>query len=195
MPVKNPAPGILIHEDWYSDADKLLDETVKAADLEYSVTAWKRSITGTPGSHQQTDYRSSVESNISAVWGYNDKDLIPLAEELKKFCKELNEKVNDFRSVYDLHLRKDEGFTVIRYQNKAEYQFHHDHAEQNERALSMVFFLNDNFDGGELEFPYFDTKITPTAGTLVLFPSNFPYSHIAHPVEGGTKYSLVTWYS
>jgi len=58
-----------------------------------------------------------------------------------------------------------------------------------------VFFLNGDFTGGELEFPYFDVKITPSAGTLVLFPSNFPYGHIAHPVEDGTKYSLVTWYS
>jgi hypothetical protein len=195
MAVKNPAPGVLIHEGWYADAGKLLGETLKAAQLEYSITSWKRSSTGVEGKQQQTDYRSSVESNIGAVFGYNDKDFLPLETELKAFCRELNEKVNDFRSVYDLHLRRDEGFTVIRYQNKAEYHFHHDHAEQNQRALSMVCFLNDDFVGGELEFPYFDLKITPVAGTIVLFPSNFPYGHIAHPVEEGTKYSLVTWYS
>jgi predicted 2-oxoglutarate/Fe(II)-dependent dioxygenase YbiX len=28
---------------------------------------------------------------------------------------------------------------------------------------------------------------------LILFPSNYAYSHIAHPVTSGTKYAMVTW--
>ena len=28
---------------------------------------------------------------------------------------------------------------------------------------------------------------------LILFPSSYPYMHIAHPVTKGTKYNLVTW--
>jgi hypothetical protein len=28
---------------------------------------------------------------------------------------------------------------------------------------------------------------------LILFPSNYAYSHIAHPITNGTKYAMVTW--
>ena len=60
--------------------------------------------------------------------------------------------------------------------------------------LSLVMFLNDDYEGGELEFPYFDYKIVPQKGKVVLFPSSFAYSHIAHPVEEGTKYTAINWY-
>jgi predicted 2-oxoglutarate/Fe(II)-dependent dioxygenase YbiX len=60
--------------------------------------------------------------------------------------------------------------------------------------LSLVACFSDGFEGGELEFPFFDLKIKLEKNSLVLFPSNFPYTHIAHPVTSGTKYSLVTWF-
>jgi hypothetical protein len=45
-----------------------------------------------------------------------------------------------------------------------------------------------------LEFNNFDLTIKLEKNSIVLFPSNFPYSHIAHPVKSGVKYSLVTWF-
>ena len=30
-------------------------------------------------------------------------------------------------------------------------------------------------------------------GMVILFPSNYAYRHIAHPVTSGTKYAIVTW--
>jgi predicted 2-oxoglutarate/Fe(II)-dependent dioxygenase YbiX len=56
-----------------------------------------------------------------------------------------------------------------------------------------VAFLEEPEAGGELEFPFFGVTIKPKAGSVVLFPSNFPYVHIANPVTAGTKCSLVTW--
>jgi hypothetical protein len=61
----------------------------------------------------------------------------------------------------------------------------------------MVAFLNDGYSGGNLVFPRFDTKIIPKAGSVVFFPANYPYIHIAEPVgqkDETIKYSLVTWF-
>ena len=49
-------------------------------------------------------------------------------------------------------------------------------------------------EGGNLEFPNFSTEVEIKDGMVILFPSNFPYIHIAHPVKKGIKYSLVTWF-
>jgi predicted 2-oxoglutarate/Fe(II)-dependent dioxygenase YbiX len=56
-----------------------------------------------------------------------------------------------------------------------------------------LLYLNDDYSGGELEFRNFQLKISPKKGMLLLFPSNFAYAHIAHPVTSGTKYAFVTW--
>ena len=143
----------------------------------------------------KAESRKEKQDDVNDVFGINDETFFPVQKKLSAFIRDLDPLVHDFRNVYQLHCTEDAGFNVVRYQNKAEYRIHHDHGRHNERSLSMVCFLNDNFVGGELEFPHFDLKITPVQGMVVLFPSNFPYAHIAHPVEEGTKYSLVTWYS
>lgn len=62
-----------------------------------------------------------------------------------------------------------------------------------DRDLSVVFFLNADFTGGELVFPSLDLVITPEPGTLVCFPSDHNYIHGVNPVTSGHRYTLVTW--
>jgi len=62
-----------------------------------------------------------------------------------------------------------------------------------QRDYSSICYLNDDYEGGEIEFPNFGVKIKPEPGMLILFPSNFAYAHRAHPVTKGTKYAMVTW--
>jgi predicted 2-oxoglutarate/Fe(II)-dependent dioxygenase YbiX len=62
-----------------------------------------------------------------------------------------------------------------------------------DRDISVVYFLNDDFDGGELFFPNLDLLIQPAAGTLICFPSDHNYIHGVKPVTSGRRYSVVTW--
>jgi PKHD-type hydroxylase len=62
-----------------------------------------------------------------------------------------------------------------------------------DRDLSVVYFLNDDFSGGELFFPLLDLAIAPEAGTLVCFPSDHNYVHGVRPVTSGQRYTVVTW--
>lgn len=62
-----------------------------------------------------------------------------------------------------------------------------------DRDLSVVYFLNDDFEGGELFFPSFDLIIKPEAGTLVCFPSDHNFIHGVRPVTAGHRYTAVTW--
>lgn len=86
-----------------------------------------------------------------------------------------------------------EGYNMLRYESGEQYKAHYDTSTQLGRAISAVCYLNDDYDGGELEFVNFGITIKPEKGTLLLFPSNYAYRHIAHPVKSGTKYALVTW--
>lgn len=86
-----------------------------------------------------------------------------------------------------------EPYGLLKYSSGEQYKAHYDGASETGRAVSAITYLNSNYVGGELEFPNFRVKIKPEPGMLILFPSNFAYQHIAHPVTEGTKYALVTW--
>jgi predicted 2-oxoglutarate/Fe(II)-dependent dioxygenase YbiX len=53
--------------------------------------------------------------------------------------------------------------------------------------------LNDDYEGGEINFPRFNLKIKPEKNSLILFPSNYVYNHSAEPVKNGTKYAIATF--
>lgn len=86
-----------------------------------------------------------------------------------------------------------EGYNLLRYRGGQSYKAHFDGSTRTRRAVSPILYLNDDYEGGEIEFVHFQTKIKPTAGTLLIFPASYPYAHIAHPVTSGTKYAIVTW--
>lgn len=57
-----------------------------------------------------------------------------------------------------------------------------------EPLMSAVLYLNDDVEGGELNFTEFGVRIKPEAGSVVIFPSVAPYYHESIPVLAGVKY-------
>ena len=62
-----------------------------------------------------------------------------------------------------------------------------------DRDISILYYLNDDYEGGELEFTQLGVTIKPKKGMMVAFPSYFEYTHRVHPVTKGTRYTIVTW--
>ena len=65
--------------------------------------------------------------------------------------------------------------------------------KSTDRDLSMVFFLNNDFEGGDFVFPELKVRVRPEPGMMVCFPSNHHYMHGVEPVTRGKRYSIVTW--
>jgi hypothetical protein len=86
-----------------------------------------------------------------------------------------------------------EYYNMLRYRGGQEYKAHYDGHTGTARSLSAIVYLNNEYEGGHVEFTNFGVKIKPEPGMLLLFPSNYAYTHIAHPVTNGTKYAIVTW--
>lgn len=70
---------------------------------------------------------------------------------------------------------------------------HQDHGVSS-RVLSTVMYLNDDYEGGEIEFVNSNIKIKPPAGSIIFFPSNFLYIHEVHSITSGFRYSLPHWF-
>lgn len=63
------------------------------------------------------------------------------------------------------------------------------YGEDDKSTVSMVIYLNDNYDGGEIEFPNHNIKIKPEAGSAVVFPS-VGCLHDPKPITSGNKYMI-----
>ena len=69
---------------------------------------------------------------------------------------------------------------------------HHSHGQQyGYPSASCLFFLNDDYEGGEIVIA--DTMYKPEKGSAIIFPSNFMFPHYVNKVTKGERYSIITW--
>lgn len=92
---------------------------------------------------------------------------------------------------------------VLRYRPGGHYEIHADSdnpfvdegvwKKTLDRDISLLIYLNDDYEGGHLEFEHFEYSLRPRAGMLVFFPSDVRYLHAARPVTVGQRYAVVSW--
>ena len=59
------------------------------------------------------------------------------------------------------------------------------------RLATVVLYLNDGFEGGEIYFPDISLEMKPSVGDLLVFYSE--YRHGVRPVTSGTRLGLVAF--
>lgn len=129
---------------------------------------------------------------------------------MERVCKDYAEKLNDSSKLLlmqNVEIKKYEAGTFM--------GAHYDQQEGDQRLkYSLVMYLNDDYEGGELSFNIKEGIITgtdnaaredfldpnnndkimfhikPEAGSVIIFPSTSPYSHTAHLVKSGYKYMV-----
>lgn len=193
MKLKKIATCISLYEDVF-DADssalflkKLEEEIVD----EWNELEWGNSGVG---NGKITDYRTSLScSLVPLMKPYPETELSQFFT--KEIRTPIEEVVEDYRKENMLPNGMHEPYGVLKYLEQSEYHAHYDHFRDNSRVFSMVATLGHPISGGQLEFPTIGVTVEPKVGSVILFPSNFPYLHIAHPVSSGIKHSMVTWYS
>tara|TARA_E500000318_G_scaffold7883_2_gene7260 strand:- start:3978 stop:4562 length:585 start_codon:yes stop_codon:yes gene_type:complete len=87
---------------------------------------------------------------------------------------------------------------ILKYFKNGFYKKHTDSGINIPRTLSFIYFINDNYDGGDLVFELPSDEVIKLGikeNKLVIFPSNFLYPHTVLPVKEGIKYSIVSWAS
>jgi predicted 2-oxoglutarate/Fe(II)-dependent dioxygenase YbiX len=186
MKVKELATCINLYENAF-DANDFIKTVNNEISNDWSEISWKNSSigTGTVG-----NYRTSSEAEV----GHLEKSNSELGRQFQSISNAIiNDILEDYKKEHLVFTSGYEGWRLLKYSGGAEYHAHYDHSSINSRIISIVAFLEEPESGGELEFPFFGVSIKPKAGSVVLFPANFPYVHIAHPVTSGTKCSLVTW--
>jgi hypothetical protein len=91
---------------------------------------------------------------------------------------------------------KDLGFlpdeiTIRKYHPGGQMGPHIDCEEDDDEArltASIVLYLNDDFEGGDVIFRNHNIQLKPEPGSLLMFPSVKPYYHESTPIISGFKY-------
>jgi hypothetical protein len=123
--------------------------------------------------------KSEVSKNLQSLW----QDLYDVKSPA----------VDDYCKMYNINnLKYWEAFNFIKYGQGQHFMEHHDHGFSYNCTVSLVSYVNDDYEGGELFFRLQNLKVKAEAGDLFIFPSNFMYPHQAMPVTSGIKYSIVT---
>ena len=122
------------------------------------------------------------EANVASGWGYSIMYAEPM--QITKYDKD---------GFYGWH--KDGKSDHLSKYNLPNNGYMHDKV----RKLSMSISLNDDYEGGDLEFAFYQRgectikkAETNNIGNTIVFPSY--QEHRITPVTKGTKYSLVVWF-
>ena len=183
---------ISIYKDAWPESEdtiKMLEEAGK--NYEHSEFVWQKAMTHGSGIHQDHRTNRTADLTFAASCG-RDANIKAIHNGLSLTLQSI---IEDYKLKFlqPTSVLQAENFQTLKYTTGQEYKAHADSGPGVLRDVSAILYLNDNYEGGELEFPYFDFKLKPSAGMYILFPSSFPYAHIAHPVTSGTKYAIVTW--
>ena len=82
---------------------------------------------------------------------------------------------------------------LLRYDSSGYLPEHQDQGVST-RVLSVLLYLNDDYEGGEITFKNSNLTLKPESGSVLFFPSNFLYIHEVAPVTKGPRYALPNWY-
>jgi predicted 2-oxoglutarate/Fe(II)-dependent dioxygenase YbiX len=192
--VINPALGINIYRGAYTPEQcKKFIETLES------------NLDGSgPYRWQGAMVTNSAEADISARnaldFKFGSKDLGPRNEQNAELLdmheavfRPMYNCVSDYGRYWGVGMQSFEAFNFVKYEGAGtHFKIHADHGPTYVTTVSIVIYLNDDYEGGEIYFPRMDgLKIKPQAGDIVVFPSIYIYEHASEDMISGTKYAVV----
>lgn len=194
MKKEEVAPGIVIYNDVIKDFDTLvndIEDGMKSAHLDWQ-DAYVRDSVGVSVNKKIRDVKSiSVEKvqpgigNPIREFFYNNLFNI--------FADNFGKVENDYKLQYGVETSWHDNYQVLKYGKDQHFSNHVDDSPTYHRRISTLYYINDDYSGGEINFPRFDLTIKPLANQMILFPSTYVYNHSVSPVKEGTRYVVVSW--
>ena len=111
----------------------------------------------------------------------------------KRFLEIFTPIETDYRNEFNADVEKHGNYQILRYQTGGHLSMHVDDGPGTPCRVSMLVYLNDNYEGGELDFPRFNVKYKPKENDMILFPSTYTYNHSVTPITSGVRYCIISW--
>lgn len=185
-------PGLVIYKNIIKKGSDLIENFESVLSDSNNNYNWSAAMVG--NRQKMPEYRDCLDfkfkkSTIIA----NDKNSELIKDSWQYLYDSMNLAVKDYCAQYPMEpLNYWESINLVKYYPGNHFQTHADDGASYKSVVSLVGYLNDDYQGGEISFPGHNITIKPKSGDLVIFPSNYMFMHRAMPVVSGTKYSIVT---
>jgi hypothetical protein len=153
----------------------------------------------------KTKINTSIRSSLGSIMDEKQEATQLFHEKINESLLVYKERLIKINSIFEYYpvpggydtTSYREQIQILEYSPNQEYKFHHDvsnnpNSEEYHRQISVVVYLNDEFDGGGTEFLHQTFK--PNSGYGLFFPSNWCFPHSGQKVLSGKKRVAVTWY-
>ena len=153
-------------------------------DLIIKQTNWDKSLVAAV--NRYTEGEIDPKSRITdIVW---EELLSPVGCIIQSYMVEAN-------NIWNYDIRRIEKVQMSKYIDGGHYDWHMDSKapiNNEQRKLSIVILLNNNFEGGGLEMETNQGEsVLKSTGDIVVFPSFL--NHKVTPVTKGARYTAVSW--
>jgi len=149
---------------------------------------------------RNTEWNKSDEALLDKVEGHvkDEKQRITelvWEELLSPIGCVLQTYISEANKIWGYDVRRMEKVQMSRYKEGGFYDWHMDSkspVNNEQRKLSIVALLNDEFSGGALELATNpEQNVLKSKGDIVVFPSFL--NHRVNPVTKGVRYTAVSW--
>lgn len=190
------APGIFVYSNVINNYQFLIED-IEESVLGQSVV-WQQATVKTQEevAGVYTDSRDTM--TISVPYSSRDMDYSSpqnaFFKELSKiFFMSFNNIEVDYMSSHGIKFDNHSNWDILKYGIGQKFTNHVDDHPNYLRRISTVYYMNDNYSGGEINFPRFGISYKPKANEMIVFPSTYVYNHSVSSVTDGTRYAVVSW--
>ena len=191
------APGIVVYSNVIPDSKSLysdIEEGMISAKIEWKDAFVKNSKdveldpttrnTKTIGVSYSGKIDETEDSDMSSLFFINLNNI---------FFEHFDPIEKDYLQSFGIGTTWHDSYGILKYGEGQFFTNHIDDHPDYHRRVSTLYYLNDNYSGGELNFPRFNLSFKPKANHMVVFPSTYVYNHSVSPVTEGERYAVVSW--
>ena len=191
------APGIVVYKNVLEEYSTLISE-IEDATVLGAVTWIQAGVKSGEESGVNTDTRDTL--TIPVTYKFFET---PQAEDSvvgifnsylsKLFFDSFTKIEEDYKATYGIATDWHDQYGILKYGVGQKFTNHIDDHRDFHRRISTLYYLNEDYVGGEINFPRFGIKYKPQANEMILFPSTYVYNHSVDEVIEGTRYAVVSW--
>jgi len=139
------------------------------------------------------NYVESVDSWDAMPWGVKVLESGEVAKEFSEILDKVfmiaHKKSTDFYNV-DLNVFEKTSVPLIKFEKGYKMNEHADTTGD----IAAIYYINDDYEGGEINFMDHNLKIKPKANSFITFPSNADYWHEVLENTVKERYSSTLWF-
>lgn len=191
------APGIIVYSNVIKDSETLvtdIEEGLVSVNL-----SWKEaSVKESDSVKVNTKTRNTATFGVSYsgfLVDLSDKTGPGLFDSTlsNMFFESFDPLEKDYMGYYGISNISHDSYGILKYGEGQFFTNHIDDHPDYHRRISTVYYLNDNYEGGEINFPRFGITFKPKANQMIVFPSTYVYNHSVSEVTSGIRYAVVSW--